>query len=99
MVFKIFTATGLIELAEIWLLENPSDAGSVTLLHAASAEKSPVTVAGVGIKAVFCAGSERKSVRWYPPKKNSLSLRTGPPTVPPYWLRFNVSRLVAKASR
>ena len=37
--------------------------------------------------AVELGGAVRSNVPWYPPKKKILSRLTGPPSVPPNWLR------------
>ena len=65
----MFTATGLSSVGDILLFTNPRLAGRVIglpLLHAgeASAVKSPVIAAGVGIKAVLCWPSDRSEVLW-----------------------------------
>src|SRR5438876_6611688 len=60
------------------------------------AVKSPATVAAVGTKAMLFAGSWRRVVPWYPPKKNNLFFMIGPPKVPPNWLRLSVLFVVAK---
>jgi hypothetical protein len=56
-------------------------------------------MAGVGIVANCGFGVARIFVPWYAPKKNSLFRTMGPPSVPPYWLRFSVSVSEAKAFR
>src|SRR5262245_49012829 len=81
--------------------------GSINVLarplawHAADSMtlKSPSRAAGVGRRASDWGGACRLRVPWYPPKKKSFSLRTGPPKVPPNWLRFSVSWLAAKKLR
>src|SRR5438128_12640743 len=61
--------------------------------------QSPATIAGVGIVANCGFGVARIFVPWYAPKKKSLFFTIGPPKVPPYWLRFSVSRSEANALR
>src|SRR5438105_15611195 len=47
--------------------------------------KSPPVAAAVGTKLSVCGGAVRVRVAWKPENRNSLSLRIGPPTVPPNW--------------
>ena len=61
--------------------------------------KSPFSIAWVGTKLTVSAGLLFSFLPWYPAKKNSLSLTIGPPSVPPNWLRFKLSRLGAKKLR
>jgi hypothetical protein len=63
----MLTATGSSEEGVIWLLVNPRAGDKVfalPLLHAALAKalKSPVSVAGVGMKAVAAVPSDRSEV-------------------------------------
>src|SRR5437867_13164232 len=62
----------------------------------ANAVKSPASIAVVGTKLLRSAGSWRILVPWNPPKKKTLFLTTGPPSVPLYWFRFSVLPFVAK---
>src|SRR5262245_54228894 len=45
--------------------------------------KSPASTSAVGTIAVEGEGVDRCRVAWYPAKNISLSLTSGPPTVPP----------------
>ena len=88
------SAAGLNSLGSIRLLAN--GAPSVTCRPAlqageANAVKSPASMAAVGTNAGLSEGSCRVFVPWYPAKKNSLSVLSGPPAVPPYWFRFSPS--------
>src|SRR6266853_5710332 len=82
---------------EIWLLllKPPLKTFAAPPLQfgPATALKSPLSMAWVGTKLKLPVGSERTAVPWYPAKKKSLSFLIAPPTVPPYWLRFSVSRV------
>src|SRR5205809_878011 len=57
----------------------------------ANAVKSPASIAAVGTNAMLSVGVWWVTVPWYAPKKNSLSLAMGPPTVPPNWFRSRPS--------
>ena len=60
------------------------------LLQAAEANvvQSPANMAAVGTLAWLTPGFSCRTLYWKPPKKNNLSLRMGPPMVPPNWLRL-----------
>ena len=55
-------------------------------------------IAAVGTKAVWSSGFCRVVVACRPMKKNSLSRTSGPPRVPPSWLRLRPSLLPDKKS-
>jgi hypothetical protein len=90
----ILTAAGLNADGSIRLFTNGARIATWRpLLHAGEAAvvKSPAIIAAVGTNARLSFDIWRERVRWYAPKKNSLSLTIGPPRVPPNWFLFSPS--------
>src|SRR5437867_3322633 len=79
----------------IWLLGNGAPVSGSRM--AGSPAKLPALSAAVGIAETVVVEARRRSPS-NEPKKNSLSLTTGPPAEPPNSLRLNVGlgKLVAK---
>ena len=69
----------------------------VPLLHwgEATVVKSPARIAAVGTIACRSDGVCRLRLTCTPPKKNIRFFMTGPPSVPPNWLRLSPSLAVA----
>src|SRR4030088_1402711 len=89
--FRKFSATGLNFDGSTRLLTNPPvRLRWVPPLQAGEANvvKSPFNMACVGTKLIEGGGLLFSMRPWYPPKRNSLFLTIGAPTVPPNWLRF-----------
>src|SRR5215510_13852923 len=75
----------------------PLNVTSLPLWQAAEANsvKSPASIFAVGTNDRLSVGVERWMVACSPTKKNTLFFTIGPPKVPPNWLRFRPSLLVA----
>src|SRR5262244_3270983 len=72
---------------------------SGSMMLARDAEKSPARWAAVGVTELLVVGATLSRVPWYEKKKKVLSLRIGPPMVPPNWFRFRPSWDAAKKLR
>src|SRR5579872_2031394 len=103
MCFRMFIATGLNSAGLIVLLTNPAAGdrviGLALQLGPVIWVKSPASIAAVGAKLVLVGGLLFSIRPWYPSKKNRRSLTIGPPSVPPNWLRFRLSRAGARTLR
>jgi hypothetical protein len=83
---EMLSAAGLMRVGAMRLLTNGAPRVSCRPpLHAADAKvvKSPAIIAAVGMNACWSSGFCRVVVVCSPTKKNSLSLTSGPPSVPP----------------
>src|ERR1700687_3008265 len=103
--FKYFKATGFSRFAGMTLFGKGSPlrgsiiwigAGSPERTGSSSSDKSPLRNSAVGTLANSTLRGAVSRSPWQSPKATSLFLMTGPPSVPPNWLRRKGSLLGAK---